>query len=391
MKKTVPIIVISVLALSLLLSTCELQSGDDDDKDIDVTFNTITANGSETETTTTLTLTFSQVITGLTAGDISLSGVSGVNKGTFSGSGPSYTLQVNGFSSGGTLSVAVTKSGYAISGSPRTVSIYSIGENTPVTFTALTANGSAAETTTALTLTFNAAITDLAAADITLSGVDGVTKGTLSDSGPTYTLAIYGFSAGGTLSVTVAKAGYAISGSPMTVSIYYNNKDPDPICECNPKNHLGVGETCTAAACEAKGTAGCDCGLQNYNTGTIFTIPVYRKGVVSDMAAAVGKLEACWADGVLNEMEKEKLENDMKEIRIMEYMEDMEDNELYIYVAGSVDIEGGSHNTEYSHFMEMELGEHYEGNPWKDLIVKLQEHGASYDVVKGYGAIKIFV
>ena len=89
-----------------------------------VTFSNVSANGSETQTTTTLTLTFSQAITGLAATDITLSGVSGITKGTLGGSGPVYTLPVSGFTAGGTLSVAVAKSGHTISGSPKTVGIY---------------------------------------------------------------------------------------------------------------------------------------------------------------------------------------------------------------------------------------------------------------------------
>jgi len=92
--------------------------------DTAVTFSSVTADGSVAQTTAQLTLTFSQAITGLTANDITLSGVSGVTKGTLSGSGPSYTLPISGFTSGGTLSVAVARSGYTISGSPKTVSIY---------------------------------------------------------------------------------------------------------------------------------------------------------------------------------------------------------------------------------------------------------------------------
>jgi hypothetical protein len=68
-------------------------------------------------------LNFSQAITGLTASDISLSGVS-VTKGTLSGSGPAYTLGISGQTAGGTLTVMVLKPGYTISGSSKTVSIY---------------------------------------------------------------------------------------------------------------------------------------------------------------------------------------------------------------------------------------------------------------------------
>ncbi|WP_461255975.1 formylglycine-generating enzyme family protein [Treponema sp. R80B11-R83G3] len=181
-----------------------------------VTLNSVTADGSSTQTTTQLTLDFNTAITGLSAADITLSGVTGVTKGTLSGSGPSYTLPISGFYSSGTLSVAVAKSGYTISGSPKTVTIYLYF----VTLNSVTADGSSTQTTTQLTLDFNTAITGLSAADITLSGVTGVTKGTLSGSGPSYTLPISGFYSSGTLSVAVAKSGYTISGSPKTVTIY---------------------------------------------------------------------------------------------------------------------------------------------------------------------------
>jgi mannan endo-1,4-beta-mannosidase len=90
-----------------------------------------------------------------------------------------------------------------------------------VTFSSVTANGSVTQTTTQLTLTISQAITDLGASDITLSGIPGVTKGTLSGSGPEYALGISGFSAGGTLNVTIAKSGYTISDSSKTVTIFY--------------------------------------------------------------------------------------------------------------------------------------------------------------------------
>jgi hypothetical protein len=196
-----------------------------------ITFSNVSANGSSSQTTTQLTLTFSQAITGLSASDITLSGVSGVSKGILIGSGPTYTLGISGFTSGGTLRVAVAKTGYNISGSPQTATIYyysgSSGGNTAVTFSNVSANGSSSQTTTQLTLTFSQAITGLSASDITLSSLSGVSKGTLSGSGPTYTLGISGFTSGGTLSVAVAKTGYNISGSPQTATIYYSSGSND--------------------------------------------------------------------------------------------------------------------------------------------------------------------
>jgi len=103
--------------------------------DTAVTFNGIAANGSSTQTTTQLTLTFSKTITGLSASDITLTGVSGVSKGTLTNSGTTYTLPISGFTSGGSLSAAVSKTGYTITGSPKQVTIYYSGTttNTPAT------------------------------------------------------------------------------------------------------------------------------------------------------------------------------------------------------------------------------------------------------------------
>jgi len=92
-----------------------------------------------------------------------------------------------------------------------------------VTLNSVTQNGGAAgtATTTSLTLTFDKAITGLSANDINLSGVTGVTKGTLSGSGTTYTLNIT-VTASGTLSVSVSSpAGYNVSGSPKTTTVHY--------------------------------------------------------------------------------------------------------------------------------------------------------------------------
>jgi formylglycine-generating enzyme required for sulfatase activity len=88
--------------------------------------NSVSANGSEIQTTTQLTLNFNEPVSGLTASDITLSGVSGADSITksLSGSGPSYTLTIGNVTAGGTLNVAVAKEYYTITGSPKTVIIY---------------------------------------------------------------------------------------------------------------------------------------------------------------------------------------------------------------------------------------------------------------------------
>jgi hypothetical protein len=202
---------------------CEDESSPSKPSDTPVTLNSVTANGSDTETTTQLTLTFSAAITGLSASNITLTaGDTGATKGELTGTGPTYTLAISGVTDAGTLTVAVAKSGYAISGSPKTAAINYVAPSTPVTLSSVNADGDANTTTTQLTLTFNAAITGLSAADITLTaGSTGAAKGTLTGTGPVYTLPITGVTAGGEVSVAVAKSGYTISGSPKTVTIYF--------------------------------------------------------------------------------------------------------------------------------------------------------------------------
>jgi uncharacterized protein YjdB len=186
--------------------------------DIAVTFDSVTANGSLSQTSTQLTLTFSAPINGLTATDITLSGVSGVVKGALSGSNP-YTLAISGFTTSGNVNVSVTKAGYTISGTPKTVAIYYTAPTIEVTFNNVTADGSASQTSTQLTLTFSAPINGLTDEDITLSGVSGVVKGAFSGSNP-YTLTISGFTSSGTLTVRAEKEGYRVAGA-QTVAIYY--------------------------------------------------------------------------------------------------------------------------------------------------------------------------
>ena len=101
---------------------------------------------------------------------------------------------------------------------------------TSVSFYGVTQDARSTQTTTELTLSFSRSITGLTAADVTLSGVTGVTKGTLSQVGNTarYRLPISGFTSGGTLTVRVAKANFGISPE-QTVTIYHNAGAPSGV------------------------------------------------------------------------------------------------------------------------------------------------------------------
>ena len=102
--------------------------------------------------------------------------------------------------------------------------LFAIWEYNPVevAFNNLTANGTAgSSTTTLLTLTFDKAIPGLAAGDITLSGNTGAIKGTLTGTGPVYQLTINGITAAGQVTVSVSKAGYAITPVNQNVNVYF--------------------------------------------------------------------------------------------------------------------------------------------------------------------------
>ena len=120
--------IIALTAVILFsLAACNSDPDNDSGSYIPVTFNALSASVDPTEQTTTeLTLTFSEAIEGLSSADISLS-IAGVDKGTLSGEGPVYTLGIGGTFSGGPLVVSVEKKGYAISGSPKTTTIFHKG------------------------------------------------------------------------------------------------------------------------------------------------------------------------------------------------------------------------------------------------------------------------
>ena len=131
------IIVLAVLTAFAFVSCADAASGGSDSVSpgggsndpgtIAVFFHDVTQNGNSSNTTTELYLNFSQAIPGLSASDIALSGVSGIQKGTLSSIEPgTYSLPISGFTRGGTLSVSVSKTGYYIYNSPSTVTIFHI-------------------------------------------------------------------------------------------------------------------------------------------------------------------------------------------------------------------------------------------------------------------------
>jgi hypothetical protein len=94
-----------------------------------VSFTGLTQNGSSTETTTKLTLTLDKNIDGLAAEDITLTANdTGAIKGTLTPKGSGvYDLGVSGITTGGQVTVDVTKTGYEIIPVSLQVTVYGNG------------------------------------------------------------------------------------------------------------------------------------------------------------------------------------------------------------------------------------------------------------------------
>jgi hypothetical protein len=124
--------VLAVVFLSFTLAVC----GNKDDGDITgspgddppppgsiaITFSNLTASGSPTDK---LTLTFNQAVTDLSEADISLTpGSTGATKGALTNtSGGVYELALNNVTTGGSVSVGVSKSGYSFTPPSRNVTV----------------------------------------------------------------------------------------------------------------------------------------------------------------------------------------------------------------------------------------------------------------------------
>jgi hypothetical protein len=88
-----------------------------------VTFDSATPNQLG-GTTVSVTLVFSAAVPALAATDFSITANgTGAARGSLSGSGPSYVLTLDGVTASGTASIAVSKSGFSITGSPKNISI----------------------------------------------------------------------------------------------------------------------------------------------------------------------------------------------------------------------------------------------------------------------------
>ncbi|MDR0629492.1 MAG: hypothetical protein LBG24_07655 [Treponema sp.] len=210
MKTFVRFFTFTVALMGLVFTTCKLDSNEPDPV---ITYRAV-ADGSSEAASTAITFTFATALTGLEAGDITLSNGTGqLTKGalTQDGDGRVWKLGITVHKTG-TVKVAIGKAGIAEGETELTVY-----KEPDITYTA-TANGSDnTETSTTIAFTFNKAVEGLSAENITLSNDTGAaTKGALSGSGTNWSLGITVQTAG-PVKVRITRDGIEGTEKPVRV------------------------------------------------------------------------------------------------------------------------------------------------------------------------------
>jgi LPXTG-motif cell wall-anchored protein len=160
------------------------------------------------------TLSFSEPVTGLTNADITLSGTAGATTPVISGSGPIYTVTASGMTSNGTVIASVAAG--AVTDAVGNSNLASTSLDNIVTYdatrpvpTVIPAAGQVEPVSTppGFTVTFSEPVTGFAVSDLVIGGTAFTALqaplATLTGSGSTYTVTLYGMSADGTVTLTV--------------------------------------------------------------------------------------------------------------------------------------------------------------------------------------------
>jgi hypothetical protein len=162
---------------------------------------------------TAIAFTFSGAVAGLNANNVAItSGGGSVTRGAMTGNGRNWTLGIT-VNAPGNLTVRIINT-EGIATADRTITVH----KAPDVLYNATADGSATATSTAITFTFESAVTGLTADNITLTDDAGsVVKGNLSGNGTSWTLGIT-VNTAGDVKASIDKAG--IEAAEKTVAVY---------------------------------------------------------------------------------------------------------------------------------------------------------------------------
>ena len=198
----------------------------------DITWSFIVNGAADTEDSTRITLTFSAAITGLTVGDITLTGGTGsAAKGSLSGSGSGYVLFIT-VTTPGTVSLKVTKDG--VSAAAQDVTVY---KKQNITWSAAVNGTLSAVDSSKITFTFSTAVDGLTKDDIILVPITvPVTKGELTGGGTSWELGIT-VTKQGYITAAVAKTG--VNAAAQQVQLFKAAADP---ISAGRKTYINDGE-----------------------------------------------------------------------------------------------------------------------------------------------------
>ncbi|MCL2192569.1 MAG: hypothetical protein FWB78_04140 [Treponema sp.] len=174
---------------------------------------TWTARAAGSPTTTRIEIDFNASVATLLASDITITPITGsATRGALTGSGNWRDLAVSNVSAG-TVSISINRDG--IASGPQTITLVAAAAPPPaITWTASPASGTP---TPSITFNFQGAPTGLLATDITINpGTGSATRGALTGTGNTRTLAISNISAG-TVSISINRDG--IASGPQTITL----------------------------------------------------------------------------------------------------------------------------------------------------------------------------
>ena len=248
-------------------------------------------------------------MTGFATGDVTLSGTAGATTATVTGSGTTYNVAVSGMTGSGTViaSIAASKAIDA-AGNNNTASSggdNSVTYNVPVgpTVTINQASGQADPTNASpvnFTVVFSAAVTDFAAADVTLGGTaTGSKSAVVTGSGTTYNVAVSGMTGSGTVIASLA-AGVAHDASSAANSaststdnsVTYDNVAPTVTIvqasgQADPTNASPINFTATFSE-SVTGFATADVAFTDSTTG----------GTLAGVLTPVGSANTTWTVAV---------------------------------------------------------------------------------------------
>ena len=170
---------------------------------------------------------FSEPVTGFTDADVTLTGTAGPSAATVTGSGATYSVEVSGMVSDGTVTatigagVAHDSAGHGNAASTSTDNTVTVDTTRPSTNVSQAA-GQADPTTASpinFTVVFSEPVTGLIDTGVTLTGTANASTATVNGSGTTYNVAVSGMTRTGTVTAAIAaNAAQDLAGNPNLAS-----------------------------------------------------------------------------------------------------------------------------------------------------------------------------